>query len=71
MAAALAEHGELAAPQGALLEALVEVHLAPHGRDPEKSLAALDMNRSTLESLAAAGGPEVEATLATPESQGG
>ena len=35
-----------------------------HGGDPEKSLAALDLNRSTRESLAAAGGPDVEATLA-------
>src|SRR5206468_2738753 len=35
-----------------------------HRGDPEKSLAALDLNRSTRESLAAAGGPQVEATLA-------
>src|SRR5262249_44563048 len=34
-----------------------------HGGDPEKSLAALGVDRSTRESLAAAGGPEVEATL--------
>ena len=47
----------------ALLEAWAAEHLAAHGCDPEKSLAAFDLDRSTRESLAAAG-PEVEATLA-------
>lgn len=46
-----------------LLEALAERHLKAHDNDPARSLAALDVNPSTRESLAAAGGPEVEATL--------
>ena len=48
----------------ALLEGLAAEHLAAHGGDPEESLAALDLDRSIRESLAAAAGPEVEATLA-------
>src|SRR5262249_37245388 len=55
----------------ALAEALVEAHLKIHGGDPEKSLAALELNRSTRESLAAAGGPAVEATLAQVGSGSG
>jgi hypothetical protein len=64
MAEVLAEMGALPAPQRALLDALVEAHLKLHGGDAEKSLAALELNRSTRDRLAAAGGPEVEATLA-------
>src|SRR5690348_15408811 len=64
MADLLAEQGALTPPRRALLDALAAEHLAAHGGDPEKSLAALDLNRSTRASLAHAGGPEVEATLA-------
>ena len=60
----LAERGGLRPEHRPLLEALVEAHLKLHGGDPERSLAALDVNRSTRESLAAAGGADVEATLA-------
>jgi hypothetical protein len=60
----LVEHGALSPPRRALLEALAAEHLAAHGNDPEKSLAALELNRSTRESLANAGGPVVEATIA-------
>ena len=63
MADLLVEQGALSAPRRAMLEALAAEHLAVHGNDPEKSLAALDLSRSTRESLANAGGPEVEATL--------
>jgi serine/threonine-protein kinase len=63
MADILVDQGALTTPQRALLEALVEAHLKLHGGDTEKSLAALDVSRSTRESLAVAGGPEVEATL--------
>ena len=59
----LAGQGALRPEHRPLLDALVEAHLKIHGGDPEKSLAALELNRSTRESLAAAGGPEVEATL--------
>ena len=62
MADVLADLGALAAPHRALVDALVEAHLKIHG-DPETSLAALDLNRSTRESLAA-GGPAVQATIA-------
>jgi hypothetical protein len=60
----LSEQRALCPEHRPLLDALVDAHVKLHGRDPEKSLAALDLNRSTRESLAAAGGPVVEATLA-------
>jgi tetratricopeptide (TPR) repeat protein/tRNA A-37 threonylcarbamoyl transferase component Bud32 len=63
LAVLLAEQGALRPEHRPLLDALVEAHLKLHGGDPERSLAALDVNRSTRESLAAAG-PDVEATLA-------
>ena len=59
----LAEQARLGPDEQALLAALVENHLKRHGNDPERSLAALDVQRSTRESLAAAGGPVVEATM--------
>ena len=64
LAALLAEQGALRPEHRPLLDALVEAHLKLHGGDPERSLAALDVNRSTRESLGAAAGPAVEATLA-------
>ena len=64
----LADHlearGDLTAAKRALLEALAEVHLEAHGGDVEKSLAAVSAGKSTQESLARIGGPEIEATLA-------
>jgi WD40 repeat protein/serine/threonine protein kinase len=39
----LLERGALSAPRHALLEALVEEHLGRHGRDAERSLAALGL----------------------------
>src|SRR3954447_7087259 len=64
----LADHlearGDLTAARRALLLALAEVHLDAHGGDVEKSLAAVSAGKSTRESLARIGGPEVEATLA-------
>jgi serine/threonine-protein kinase len=59
----LAEQGALRPEHRPLLEALADAHLKLHGGDPEKSLAAFGVDRSTRESLAAAGGPEIEATL--------
>jgi serine/threonine protein kinase/tetratricopeptide (TPR) repeat protein len=59
----LVEQGALDPPGRDLLLALADRHIKAHGGDPEKSLAALDVNRSTRESLARAGGPGVEATL--------
>jgi serine/threonine-protein kinase len=63
MAELLVEQSALTHARRALLDALAVEHLAAHGGDPQKSLAALELSRSTRESLAAAG-PVVEATLA-------
>src|SRR3954451_9342657 len=60
MADLLVEQGALTGTRRALLEALAAEHLAAHGGDPQRSLAALDLGRSTREGLAAAG-PAVEA----------
>jgi hypothetical protein len=60
----LAEQGALRPEHRPLLEGLADAHLKLHGGDPDQSLAALDLNRSTRESLAHAGGADVEATLA-------
>jgi eukaryotic-like serine/threonine-protein kinase len=63
----LADHlearGDLTGAKRALLEGLVEVHLEAHGGDVEKSLAAVSAGKSTRESLARIGEPEIEATL--------
>ena len=63
----LADHlearGDLNAARRALLEALAEVHLEAHGGDVEKSLAAVSAGKSTRESLARIGDPDIEATL--------
>jgi eukaryotic-like serine/threonine-protein kinase len=64
MAEVLAAQGVLSQPRRALLEALAAEHLAVHGGDPEKSLAALHAGRSTRESLARIGDADVEASLA-------
>ncbi len=63
LATLLAEQGALRPEHRTLLDSLVAAHIKLHGGDPERSLAALDVHRSTRQSLAAAG-PEVEATLA-------
>ena len=60
----LVAHSGLDSEERALLEALVEKHLKRHGGDPERSLAALEVGRSTRESLASALGPAIEKTLA-------
>ena len=63
----LAEHlevrGDLTVSKWALLEALCEVHLEAHGGDVERSLAAVSAGKSTRESLARIGDPEIGATL--------
>jgi tetratricopeptide (TPR) repeat protein/tRNA A-37 threonylcarbamoyl transferase component Bud32 len=64
LAALLVEQGALDPAGRDLLRALADRHLHAHGGDPERSLAALDLSRSTREGLAEAGGPDVEATLA-------
>src|SRR5262245_51919470 len=63
----LADHlinlGHLDAPRRAVVEAIAGLHVQALGGDIEKSLAVLALGRSIRESLARAGGPEVEATL--------
>jgi serine/threonine-protein kinase len=60
----LAERGGLDAEDRLAVEALVARHLKKHGGDAEKSLAAIPAGRSTRESLAQLGDPEIEGTLA-------
>jgi serine/threonine protein kinase/tetratricopeptide (TPR) repeat protein len=62
----LADHllsrGALDADQRAIVEALVALHLKKHG-GTEASLAAIPAGRSTRESLARLGDPEIDRTL--------
>ena len=63
----LADHlivlGHLGDAQRAVVEALADLHVAAHGGDVEKSLAAVPAGKSTLESLAAVRDREIERTL--------
>jgi eukaryotic-like serine/threonine-protein kinase len=63
----LAEHlegrGDLTFSKRALLEALCEIHLEARGGEAGKSLAAVSAGKSTRESLARIGDPEIGATL--------
>jgi tetratricopeptide (TPR) repeat protein/tRNA A-37 threonylcarbamoyl transferase component Bud32 len=63
----LAEHlislGHLSDAQRAVVAALADLHVAKHG-DVERSLAAIPAGRSTRESLARLGDPDIEGTLA-------
>jgi hypothetical protein len=59
----LVDRGELSRSRRELLDALVEEHLKEHGGDAEKSLAAIPAGRSTRESLADLGDPDIGATL--------
>src|SRR5262249_47385207 len=64
----LADHlvasGHLEPAHRPLLEGLAAAHLARHGGDAEKSLAALPVGRSTREGLAQLGDPDIGGTLA-------
>ncbi len=63
----LADHLEarddLTVARRELLEALAAVHLEAHGGDVEKSLAAVSAGKSTRETLARIGDPDIGATL--------
>src|SRR5215469_11128119 len=65
-ARALADHlialGHLNDAQRAVVEAIADLHVAKHG-DVEQSLAAIPAGRSTRESLANLGDPDIGATL--------
>ena len=71
-ARSLADHlvgrGDLDPDQRAGVEAMVGLHLKKHGGDSEKSLAAIPAGRSTRESLAKLGDPDIEATLGHVDS---
>jgi len=64
MADHLVARGDLEADDRDVVTALVARHLKKHGGDPEKSLAAINPNRSTRESLARLGDVDVEASIA-------
>jgi hypothetical protein len=72
-ARALADHlvgrGDLDADDRSAVEALVARHLKKHGGDVERSLAAIPVGRSTHESLARLGDPDIEGTLAQVRSR--
>src|SRR5436190_5872694 len=72
----LADHlvtlGHLDPAHRPLLEGLAAAHLARNGGDAERSLAAIPAGRSTHESLACIGDPDLGGTLArvgSPSSQ--
>src|SRR5437762_9031572 len=54
--------GYLGPAQRSVVEALAALHLEAHGGDAAASLAAVSVGRSTRESLAHVGDPDVEAT---------
>lgn len=60
----LCRQGALADDTRALLDALVDKHLAQHGNDPHKSLAAIGAAGSVTEQLQQCGDPQVQASLA-------
>jgi serine/threonine protein kinase len=60
----LLQQGGIAADSLALLEALVQKHLALHDDDPEKSLAALSSVKSVRHELEQVGDADVQASLA-------
>jgi serine/threonine protein kinase/tetratricopeptide (TPR) repeat protein len=64
MAEILAEQGVISTPCLTLVEGLVIEHLRRHGGDPERSLAAIGVGRSTRECLAQIGNAELDASLA-------
>jgi hypothetical protein len=59
----LLEQNALTADTHALLEALVQKHLALHGNDPEKSLAALSSVAPVRRDLQPIADPDVQASL--------
>jgi eukaryotic-like serine/threonine-protein kinase len=72
MADLLVEQGALTDSRRALLEALLAEHLAVHGGDAEKSLAAITVGQPTRESLSRLGDAtlrrRIEARFAVPTS---
>jgi eukaryotic-like serine/threonine-protein kinase len=63
LAEQLIARGDLDVEQRSLLEGLLAQHLKKHGGAVAQSLAVISAERSTRESLAALGDPEIEGTL--------
>ena len=63
LAELLIARGDLDSEQRAGIEAMVALHLKKHGSDTGRSLAAIPAHRSTRESLARIGDPEIGASL--------
>src|SRR4051812_14966488 len=59
----LAERGTLKAEHKSLLDAMVAAHLAQHGNDPQKSLAALSSLGPDRKDLQRVADPDVRASL--------
>ena len=59
----LETRGDLDADGRAAVEAMVALYIKKHGGHTEKSLASIPAGRSTRESLARLGDPEIDATL--------
>src|SRR5271165_1001421 len=55
--------GHLNGAQRAAIEALAALHVEAHGGDVERSLAAVPAGKSTRESLANLGDPDIGSTL--------
>jgi tetratricopeptide (TPR) repeat protein/tRNA A-37 threonylcarbamoyl transferase component Bud32 len=64
MAEILSEQGAISAACLPLVEGIVMEHLRRHGNDPERSLAAIGVGRSTRECLAQLGNAALDASLA-------
>src|SRR5437764_11885743 len=64
----LADRGDLAPANRALLEPLVDAHVRQHGGDPHQSLAVMSSVTPVLEALAAIDAPDVRASLAAPRA---
>ncbi len=60
----LAARSDLDAADRVAVEALAARHLTKHGADPEKSLAAISLGRSTRESLGGVGDAALDASIA-------
>src|SRR5262245_57094608 len=63
LAEQLEARGDLDADGRAAVEAMVALHVKKHGGSTEKSLASIPAGRSTRESRAKLGDPEIDATL--------
>jgi len=59
----LVEQGALTSAQREALEVLVREHIQAHGNDVEKSLAAVQLEQTTLDQLIAIADPDVQATM--------